>query len=261
MDELPNLLSLSSLSISSSLSLCSFPPSPIAHGIFLSLSEPLKKLWRGTPTCGTFLVVQWAGVKWEIGWMDGWGGGKALMADVHSAPLFFLPLCDPESWSPDGKNAAPECKSGPCLLQPFRSLIPVQHLLSSTRKYEPVERFYSSWVYFRESVCVCATFSLHSNLKAPHFLFCLSQFFPLWFSQSSWALLGFFFFSPAGKKGCNELAESCVVACREAFRPLFDRGSCTITGLMALCVCQVRLLFFFFSSSSPLQSSLTLSCP
>lgn len=34
-------------------------------------------------------------------------------------------------------------------------------------------------------VCVCATFSLHSNLKAPQFLFCLSQFFPLWFSQSS----------------------------------------------------------------------------
>lgn len=49
-------------------------------------------------------------------------------------------------------------------------------------------------------------------------------------------------FFPCWQKGCNELAESCVVACREAFSPLFDRGSCTITGLMALCI--ARYIFF-----------------
>ena len=67
-------------------------------------------------------------------------GEKVFIVDVYSIPLFFcFALFDLESWSPDGKNATPECESGALSAPTFHSLIfgsDVNHLLSSTRKCE-----------------------------------------------------------------------------------------------------------------------------
>lgn len=107
--------------------LCSFPffPgfSPIAYGIFF-LCLTLKTLARKTDMWNV-LIFQWA--KGEGGGsLRGWCPFNSIVL------LLFLTL------RVDGKNAAPECKSGPCLLLTFHSLIPdsnVKHLLSSTQQY------------------------------------------------------------------------------------------------------------------------------
>lgn len=94
---------------------------------------------------------------------------------------------------------------------------------------------------------------LASILISLFILLCLSQFFPCSVSIQSFQCnsvhLSLIRFFPCWQKGCNELAESCVVACREAFRPLFDRGSCTITGLMALCVARYSFFHLLFKAS------------
>ena len=124
---------------------------------FFSLCPTLKKKKKNSGEEHRHVELFWYSgeQKWSERLRGGWGRKSLHGWCPFTSHCSFLPLCDPESWSPDGKNAAPECRSGPCLLQPFHSLIPVQHLLSSTRKYELAKRFYSSWVYFSESVCVC----------------------------------------------------------------------------------------------------------
>lgn len=123
----------------------SFPGfSPIAYGIFF-LCLTLKTLARKTDMWN-FLVFQWEK-----------SGGKKPSWLISIQFHCSLTLFDPESWSPDGKNAAPECKSGPCLVLTFRSLISgsnVKHLPSWTQKYELLKYFYCSKCILVQCLCL-----------------------------------------------------------------------------------------------------------
>lgn len=134
--------------------------SPTAYGIFFHC-QTLKTLARKTDMWN-FLVFKWAK-----------GGKKAFMADVHLIPLFFCSFW-PKELRSRWKNAAPKCKSGPCLLQTFCSLTPglnVKHLLNS--KLWTLEVFIALNVFW---FTVYASFSLYSILSPNSILFASVSF-------------------------------------------------------------------------------------
>lgn len=115
------------------LSVCSFPPFPrfLSHSLWYFLFSSL---------CLTLKTLAWKDWHVELSGIPKSKKGvwEAFLFDVNSIPLFVCCVW-PERWSPDGRKAAPGCKSGPCLLLTFRSLTSSsndKHLLSSQQKYE-----------------------------------------------------------------------------------------------------------------------------
>ena len=90
-----------------------------------------------------------------------------------------IALFDRKSWSPDGKNAAPECKSGPCLVQSLGSLIPDQMLNICSAWLQNMNQWDT---FIALSIClyrVCAPFNLHSILSSTFDPILFVSVFPL----------------------------------------------------------------------------------